>query len=169
MTPSAVRVTLEAMAGCPKCRRELPANGRCFYCGSLDLGETKSRRPSTLAAWLSRLFKIAILVALVGGAVWLFTNDAAVAWIKRTLRLGESSDDPAAVRILKEKVPGVRELGKDRPGSVQFEVEEQKDGTVIVSVLHQRGDALTRATFSVDPDLKQVRALDAAAEKLANP
>lgn len=154
---------------CGKCNRELPANGQCFYCGSLDVSETKFRRPSTLGAWLSRIAKIVVVGAVLGGAVALITRDASRAWFKRTLRLGGSSDESEAVRVLRERVRGLEKLSEGRPGSLHFEEESQPDGTVVVTVLHQDQDVLTRAVFSVDPDLGQVRALDATAERLMNP
>jgi len=114
------------MALCPKCEKQLPANGNCLYCGKLDAIDSYKKPGRGLGPYVGYVVKFGLAAGLVGFAGWLlFTKDGQTfrEKVQATLGIGQGGKDDSSewVKALK-KYPRVKELVENR---LNYQIEEE--------------------------------------------
>jgi len=158
------------MATCYVCKRSLPPNGKCQYCGDAVVRTgSGAGKGGGRNIWVSRLITLAIVGAIGGGIYWgFFTPDgiATMAKVKKALGIGpmERKETPA-LKILK-KLKKVAPLIAD--SNVTITEEKINDTARQVTFSRVDGDRLYAATFNVNIATGQATPMDGSARALVN-
>ncbi len=147
------------MALCPKCEKQLPANGNCLYCGKLDTINAYKKPGRGLGPYVGYVVKFGLAAGLVGFAFWLlFTKDGEAFREKaqKTLGIGQGGADDSSdwVKALK-KYPKVKEMIENK---LNYQVEEEViDGdSRRIAIQRKGGTEFIQYVFRVNRETQEV-------------